>query len=153
MGGRGRRDSRRRTRAAHTSQRPGAIADTEETRPRRPPNPACRPTAGERLWGDCVSLARPAGALAPKTWSRMSTDQRPCVSSSHVEPVPSGAALAPEIVNDRVGRAGETRHRSLTTQTRLEAGIRRPHATHVRRLGGRAARVGLRCRERDTSDS
>jgi len=51
-----------------------------------------------------------------------------------------------------VGRAGETRHGSLTTQTCLKAGIRRPHATHVGRLWGRAARVGLKRQARHTSD-
>jgi len=84
VGGRGERDGRRRARAAQTSHHHGAIPHTEETRPRRQPNPTGRPTAGERRWGNCVSLDRPAGALAPNNWSRMRTEQRPCVSSSHV---------------------------------------------------------------------
>ena len=92
--GRGGRDGSRSARAAQTSHHTGAIAHTEETRPRRPPNPTCRPTAGERVWGDCVSLARPAGDLAPRNWSRLRTDQRACVSSSHVQPVHRGAVPA-----------------------------------------------------------
>jgi len=152
VGGRGGRDGRRRARAAQTPHHPGAIAHTKETRPCRPPNPTCRPTACERVWGACVILARSAGALALRNWSRTRTDQRPCVSSSHVEPVHSGAVPARKNVNKRVGRAGETRHRSLTTQARLKAGIRRPRGTHVGRLESRAALVGLRRRAGHTSD-
>jgi len=92
--GRGGRDGRWRARASQPSRHTGAIAHTEETRPRRPPNPTCRLTAGERVWKDCVSLARPAGDLALKNWSRLRADQRPCVLSFHVKPEHGGAVPA-----------------------------------------------------------
>ena len=92
VGGRGQRDGRRRARAKHQScHHPCVSAHTEETRPHHPPDPTCRPTAGERVWWDCISRLPPAGALAANNWSRMRADQGPCVSSSHVEPVRSGA--------------------------------------------------------------
>jgi len=81
VGGRGRRDGRRRARTRkQSSHHPGVSVHTEETRPGHPPDPACRPTAGERVWWDCISVPPPAGALAANNWSRMRTELSPCVS-------------------------------------------------------------------------
>jgi len=95
VGGTGLRDGRRRARAKkQSSHHPGVCVHTVETRPRHPPDPTCRPTAGERVLWDCISVPPPAGALAANNLLRMSTDLGPCVSSSHVEPVRSGAVPA-----------------------------------------------------------
>jgi len=97
--GKGRRDGRWRARAKNQSfHHPGASAYTEEMRTQHPPDLTCRPTAGEQVWRDCISKLPPAGALAANNWSRMRTDQGPCVSSSHVEPVRSGAVPARQIL-------------------------------------------------------
>jgi len=53
----------------------------------------------------------PEEALAANNWSRMRTDLGPCVSSSHVEPVRSGAVPARE----NMKRAGGTSRRDPTT--------------------------------------
>ena len=112
VGGTGRRDGRRRARAKkQSSHHPGVCVHTAETRPRHPPDPTCRPTAGERVLWDCIGVSPLAGALAANNWSRMRTDLSPCVSSSHVEPVRSGAVPA----RQNLKRAGGTSRRDTTT--------------------------------------
>jgi len=113
VGGTGRRDGRRRARARkQSSYHPGVSVHTEKMRPRHPPDPTCRPTAGERVWWDWISVPPPAGALAAHNWSPMRTDLGPCVSSCHVEPVHSGAVPA----RQNLKRAGGTSLRDPPAQ-------------------------------------
>jgi len=62
-----------------------------------------------------------AGALVANNWSRMKTDQGPCMSSSHVKPVRSGAVPARKILK----RAGGTSRRDPP-----------PHPDHANQFTG-----------------
>jgi len=143
VGGRGRRDGTRRACAKiQSSHQHGVGVHTEETRPRHGPNPTCSPTAGERVWCDCISVPPPAGALAASNWPRMRTDQGPCMSSSHVEPVRSGAVPA----RKKMKQADATSRRDSPPQPDhadpFTGGDGCTQATHFGRLRCRSALVG-----------
>ena len=116
VGGEGGRNGSAGRQAARAREKPvvpppSVCVHTAKTRPRHPPDPTCRPIAGERVWWDCIGVPPPAGAMAANNWSRMRTDLGACMSSSHVEPVLSSAVPA----RQNLKRAGGTSRRDPTT--------------------------------------